>query len=269
MAQPRILETQVTPPGFYCRDSFKSKVKEDIPKTSLEIIGVEITPLRAAPFIILSWYRPPSNPIDTIGQLEQVMRFLELEGKEIILLGDTNCDLSENPNSTNGSAPMFSGNARHIKDMYDSFGLTQLISEPTRETEQTSTLIDHIAVSNVRNISKSGVVSTAINYDYLVYPVRKHLGGTERKHKQIYTRQMKNFNEEAFLRDLSAYDWSSILYCSEDINVIVEKWISMLSLIKETHAPLMQKRVSERYSPWLSSSLKEGQTEGCCSQIKI
>ena len=78
-----------------------------------------------------------------------------------------------------------------------------------------------------------------------------------RKHKQIYTRQMKNFNEEAFLRDLSAYNWSSILYCSEDINVVVEKWISMLSLIIETHAPMMQKRVSERYSPWMSSSLKD------------
>ena len=29
----------------------------------------------------------------------------------------------------------------------------------------------------------------------------------------------------------------------------------MLSLIIETHAPMMQKRVSERYSPWMSSSL--------------
>ena len=68
---------------------------------------------------------------------------------------------------------------------------------------------------------------------------------------------MKNFNEETFLRDLSAYDWSSILYCSEDINVVVEKWSSMVSFIIETHAPMMQKRVSERYSPWLSSSLKD------------
>ena len=90
-----------------------------------------------------------------------------------------------------------------------------------------------------------------------MYAVRKHLDGIERKHKQIYTRQMKNFNEEAFLGDLSAYDWSNILYCSEDINVVVEKWISMLSLIIETHAPMMQKRVSERYSPWMSSSLKD------------
>ena len=126
----------------------------------------------SASFIILSWYRPPSDPIDTFDQLEQVMRFLELEGKEIILLADTNCDLSVNPNSTNGSAPMFSGNARHIKDMYDSFGLTQLISEPARETEQTSTLIDHIAVSNVRNISKSGVVKRSLSRVYSKEPPR-------------------------------------------------------------------------------------------------
>ena len=123
------------------------------------------------------------------------------------------------------------------------------------ENEIEIELIDHIAVSTVRNISKSGVVRTAISDHYLVYLVRKYLGGIERKYKQIYTRQMKNFNEEAFLRDFSAYDWSSILYCSEDINVVFEKWSSMLSFIIETHAPMMQKRVSERYSPWLSSSL--------------
>ena len=64
--------------AVYCRDMFKSKVREDIPQTSLEIIGIEITPLRAAPLIILSWYRPPSDPIDTFDKLEQVMRFLEL-----------------------------------------------------------------------------------------------------------------------------------------------------------------------------------------------
>lgn len=135
--------------------------------------------------------------------------------------------------------------------MYDSFGLTQLISEPTRETEEIPTLIDHITVSSVRNISKSGPVRAAISDHYLVYTVRKQLGGIERKHKQIYTGQMNNFNEEAFHRDFSAYDWSSILYCSEDINVVVEKWISMLPLIIETHAPMMQKRVSERYSECL------------------
>ena len=121
--------------AVYCRDFFKPKVREDIPKMSLEIIGVQTTPLRAAPFIIMSWYRPPSDPIDTFDKLEQVMRFLELEGKEVILLGDTNCDLSINPNTTDGSATLFSGNARHTKDMYESFGLTKLISEPTRETE--------------------------------------------------------------------------------------------------------------------------------------
>ena len=236
--------------AVYCRDIFKSKVREDIPKTSLEMIEVEITPLRAAPLIILSWYRPPSDLIDTFDKLEQVMRFLELEGMEIILLGDTNCDLSVHPNTTDGSAPLFSGNARRIKDMYESFGLMQLISEPTGETEQTSILIDHIAVSNVRNISKSGVVRTAISDRYLMYTVRKHLGGIEGKHKLIYTREMKNFKDEAFLRDLSAYDWSSILYCSDDLIIVIEKWVNMLSLIIETHAPLKQKRVSDAHSPW-------------------
>ena len=42
--------------------------------------------------------------------------------------------------------------------IYDTFGLAQLIQEPTRVTLDAATLIDHIATSHPENIPKSGVL---------------------------------------------------------------------------------------------------------------
>ena len=67
---------------------------------------------------------------------------------------------------------------------------------------------------------------------------------------------MKNFDKELFLSDLASVDWQSLLHCFTDINVIVEEWTNMLAMIIQKHAPILERRVSERYSPWLTSDLK-------------
>ena len=222
----------------------------------MEILCAKITPPRASPFIILSWYRPPNEPFETFDKLEQVLRFFEADGKEIFLLGDTNCDFSTETVGTNRSKSSVSGHIKRLKDLYQSFGLTQLISEPTRETENTSTLIDHISVSNTSNIVEFGVVKTAISDHYVVYSVRKYLGGIKQNHKHIHTRQLKNFNKEGFLADLAAVNWSAILVCSNDLNVIVDEFRKTVSFVIEKLAPSIERQMSERYSLWLSSDLK-------------
>ena len=232
--------------AFFCRDTFKFDIRDDIPKSDMEILCAQITPPRASPFIILSWYRPPNESFETFNKLEQVLRFFEAESKEIILLGDTNCDFSM---ETGGTKSLVPGHVKRLKEIYQSFGLTQLISEPTRETENTSTLIDHIAVSNTSNIVESGVVKTAISDHYLIYSLRKYQGGIKHNHKHIHTRQLKNFNKEAFLADLAAVNWSSILVCSKELNEIIDEFMKTVSFVLEKHAPSIERRVSERYSP--------------------
>ena len=150
--------------AFYCRDTFQCAVRDDSPRSTLELICVEITPPKARPFIIILWYRPPNNPIEDFNKLEQVLHFFESEGKEIILLGDTNCDLLHRDTAPNldhvipNLDHVIPNHVKRIVDIYDSYGLKQLITEPTRETIHTSTLIDHIAVSNANNIVESGVI---------------------------------------------------------------------------------------------------------------
>ena len=116
-----------------------------------------------SPFCILSWYRPPSGPVDTFDKIEQVLRFLESEGKEIILQGDTNCNILNFEDSSESLEPHAPNHVKRINDIYQSFRLEQLIKEATRETTETSTLLDHVAVSNVNNIVESGVFRVALS----------------------------------------------------------------------------------------------------------
>ena len=133
--------------------------RNDIPTSDLELLCIEITPPKAKPYIIISWYRPLSDTVETFNKLERILQFLELDGKEIVLLGDTNCDFNICNNTRKSMIASLPNNIKHLMDLYNSFGLRQLIEKTTRKTIDTSTLIDHIAVNNDRNIIESGVLN--------------------------------------------------------------------------------------------------------------
>ena len=79
--------------AIYVKSSINYARRKDIPLNGLELVCIEIKPVNASPFIIIAWYRPPSDPISTFDKLEKVLQYLENDNKEIILIGDTNCNL--------------------------------------------------------------------------------------------------------------------------------------------------------------------------------
>ena len=112
-------------------------------------------------------------------------------------------------------------------------------------------------VSNHFNVVESGVLKTFISDHYLVYVCRKFRGSLSAKHKVITSRQMKNFDKDLFLSDLASVDWSAIVYNSDDVDSAVCQWSRTLSDIIEKHAPLRERRVTERFSPWITPELKQ------------
>ena len=71
----------------------KCTVRVNLPQYTLEALCIEVKPIRSAPFVVLAWYRPPNEAVENVRLLEESLQCLDKEGKEIILLGDTNCDL--------------------------------------------------------------------------------------------------------------------------------------------------------------------------------
>ena len=167
------------------------------------------------------------------------------------MLGDTNCNVGA-PQDGHDIPPC----TKRIMELYDTFRLKQLISEPTRDTSSSSTVIDHIATNDPRNVVESGVLQTCISDHYVVYVVRKYFGSLKPQHKMITTRQIKNFDEELFLGDLASVDWQAIVSDSESLDDAVSRWSDTLFQIIDKHAPLREKRVSERFCPWITPELK-------------
>ena len=82
-------------------------VKESLPppvvklkSDTLELISLEIKQNHAKPFLVVCWYRPPTDGVDDTAfeSLRHVLIDLEKENIEMILFGDTNCDLKNKQN---------------------------------------------------------------------------------------------------------------------------------------------------------------------------
>ena len=191
------------------------------------------------------------------NQIEESLQFFDREDKEIILLGDTNCDIlpkySKEGNADSNDLPTHS---LRLLEIYNLFGFHQLIESPTRETLITTTLIDHVATTSKTNIVSSGIHKSSFSDHYLVYCIRKFRGAAKRQHKNISSRQMKNFDQTEFLKELVGVDWRGIVRNTDDINVIVNTWASIFSLILEKHAPTRNRRVSDKFCPWLTNDFK-------------
>ena len=80
---------------LYIREPIQFTRRTDLPSQDLELICVEIQPTKSKSYIVIAWYRPPSDPVDSFNKLETNLLYLDQEGNEIILLGDTNCDFAK------------------------------------------------------------------------------------------------------------------------------------------------------------------------------
>ena len=69
-------------------------------------------------------------------EVESLVRLRDINNKEPVMIGDTNCDLLTPPPPYN--------HTKHLKTLMNNFELTQLIKEPTRITVSTQTFIDQI-----------------------------------------------------------------------------------------------------------------------------
>ena len=238
--------------AIYIKDSIRFKHRNDLPPNGLELICIEVEPPKAKSFLVLAWYRPPSDTVETFEKMEKVVSYLDKEGKELILLGDTNCDFGnkEKDHLTDNYAKLLS-------NIYNIYGLKQLIEDPTRVTSSSSTIIDHIATSYTSNIIELGVYEVSMSDHYMVYCIRKFNGAIAADHKIIKTRKMKNFNQDAFLSEISNICWEHIVSKTDNVNYSVCEWTNLFSLIIEKHAPLSRIRVSEKCSPWINEELKK------------
>ena len=138
--------------AIYIRTSINFIIRDDLTDDNLETITLEISKPKAKPFLINSWYKPPNTTLEIFKAFEDLITRMHSENKEIILLGDYNCDWSRlDSNSANAQTNKLAGIAQ-------TFQFQQLISEPTRITANSKPLIDQAFTNKPELINGSGVI---------------------------------------------------------------------------------------------------------------
>ena len=84
---------------------------------------------------------------------------------------------------------------------------------------------------------------------YLIYCLKKLNGARRKDHKVIKTRSMNIFDATAFLTDVSQINWNRTVSRTIGINMLVEDWSNLFSMIIDKHAPINSMRVSEKCCP--------------------
>ena len=130
----------------------------------MESIYIEVKPECSEFFFIVAWYRPPKYETQTVIEMETLLNARDNENKEIMLIGDINCDdLPVDEKSTM---------IRKLRDLCRVYQM-KLIKEPTRSTLTTATIIDPFATNKPNLIISSGLFATVFSDYDMIFSIRK------------------------------------------------------------------------------------------------
>ena len=107
---------------FYIRRTISYLNRGDLVPENLESVCLEINQPNSRSFIVSTIYRPSSATVESFSQIESLLKNVDNENKEIYLLGDLNCNLLDQSNSS----------AKHLYSILQLYQLTQVIDKPTR-----------------------------------------------------------------------------------------------------------------------------------------
>ena len=222
-----LLDSKICPSGYTCyrkdrtrngggcavfvRSKWPSKRRSD-----LESGCLEICPEKAKNTIFAVMYKPPSmNQEKFILGLEQefLAKLDDEMVKDLIIMGDFNADVI---------ALKPCKYTRKLMQTTRLHGLSQLVKEPTRVTEFTSTAIDLVFVNNTHRIVSHGVQEFGASDHSVTFVVKK--AGVCKAHVEIRdVRSFKHYNKNHFRRDIASVLWS-VIESFDDINDAVVAW---------------------------------------------
>lgn len=228
---------------LYYRKSLKCKRKAELEISNIETLWSEVSLPKAKPFLICTVYRPPNVHADWIDLFEEELSLAQTTGYEIIIMGDFNIDFINCSNNK----------WLHLIELFD---LKQLVNHPTRITQYSSSIIDHVYSSNPENISECFVAHYAISDHFPVCFTRKVNCKIKKvEHTSTSYRCFKTFDEELFLSNL-AKEFESFGLSQSDIEEDVSRWYTLLLKQLDRHAPIKTRRVKTKRLPdWFTQDI--------------
>jgi len=233
--------------GAYVHHSLSNFTKRrlDLELSSIECLWLEIRSTLSPPFLVGFIYRNPASHNNWFDDFEQMMDRVNSCNLNTFILGDFNIDLLI-------PQPQWS-------NFINMFGLTQMIKNPTRITNTSSTLLDHIYTNNINAVSKSFVSNICMSdHRPIICELSFKTPKSNLKGHTYYTyRNFKHFSYDAYLRDLSFINFNQIMSCINP-DEAADLFMKLLLSVVDLHAPLKKKRVKHSTLPnWMTQELRD------------
>jgi hypothetical protein len=200
-------------------------------------------------FTIGTIYRPPSSGADYYESILDELEIIHSRYDNVILLGDLNhnytFDTSLHTNPINC-----------IENVYN---MKQLITEPTRITPQSSSLIDVILTTIPNSHVKSGVINIALSDHKLVYTVIDVNTKIKQIHNYVRFRSYKTFDRTSFLNELDSKLQNDMdvpeNITEQNLDSLWNEFKNIFLSVSNKHAPLKTQRLKNRINPWFNKSI--------------
>ena len=233
----------------YIRNDISFSVRGDF-SNEIENIFLDIFLPKTRPILIGILYRPP----DQSGFLDKLSSAISktscFDNQEVYILGDLNINLI---NTQKSHIP---NGIKRYREFCSLHGLKQLITSPTRITENSSSLLDHVLTNSTDRVSQSGVVDTSLSDHQLIYCTRKISRIKFNAHKYIRIRSLKNYNQSLFLEKLNEInfpDYSKF----ETVNDAYSDFVGKVTSVIDQIAPMKEIRVKNNSPDWFDAEIHE------------
>ena len=222
---------------------------ESIEYESLFVEITNQTTTRQRNVVIGIIYRSPSgkNFNEFFEKLEIIISKVSNENKDVIVLGDFNIDLLKIESDKNASK---------LLDLFAGNNMVPMINLPTRVTDSSSTLIDHI-YKTVNDISDTaGSIVSDITDHYLNFIlIKKQV--TLKSQSHVTYRSYSERNLRKFNNYLENVDWSSV-YLSNDPNESYNEFLNIYHRALDINIPLKRRKFNKfkhKKNPWVTCGI--------------
>jgi hypothetical protein len=230
--------------AIYVKNCIPATRRRDLEMKGVECAWVEVK-IGHRPVLVGVFYRPPniqnwdiiSNSIDSAHNTNI---------KTIVIGGDFNDNL-------------LNKKLGQMMQIINTYSMTQLIREPTHYTENSSSLIDLMMVSDASKVKLAGVgepvVSNAVQYHCPVYLVLRLRKPTQPCFKRVIWKYDQG-NYQEYRRELSETDWSHLLL-ENNLDLSCSLLTDTILRIAKNTIPNKLVNIRPRDPPWMHNELRK------------
>ena len=244
--------------GIYIKKGIIYKILKEISTFIDKVIETLFIEVTDGPhkYIVGSVYRPNSNhPNLTVN--EQQNQFYELFSLQIAhlssytnpvyILGDFNLDLLKYHEYNT---------VKNYVDMIFSAGFLQLIMKPTRCTQNSATLIDHILTKNLNKKLESYIMMSKISDHFPIFFKTSNLKPKDHN-KYVNVRDFSKTNVNSFKNDLSHLTWNDV-YNTDNVQDSFDSFSSTFNDLYELRFPERKIKFNKNFhkiEKWITQGL--------------